>query len=320
MHVVVLAGGLAFEREVSLSSGHRVCDALRTAGVETTMLDADATLVDNLTADRPDAVFIALHGSSGEDGALRGVLDLIDVPYVGSSAAACRVAWDKPTAKTTVRAAGLRTPDWVALPETTFRELGASAVLDRLVARFGLPLMVKPAEGGSALGVTRVSGAEELPNAMMGCFSYSRTVLIERYVEGVEVAVSVLDDGTGPRPLPAIEIVPESGVFDYAARYTSGMTTYHTPARIAEVTAERLGDAAVRTHAALGLRDVSRFDAIVTAEGDIQFLEVNVAPGMTETSLFPMAVAAAGDDLAHACAALVRRAADRSGRVGVKRR
>jgi D-alanine-D-alanine ligase len=239
----------------------------------------------------------------------------MQLPYVGSTAAACRIAWDKPSAKAAVRAAGLRTPDWIALPEATFRELGAAPVLDRLVERFGLPLMVKPAEGGSALGVTRVTSADQLPNAMVGCFSYSRTALIERYVEGVEVAVTVLDDGSGARALPAIEIEAASGVFDYAARYTSGMTTYHAPARLNEVTAERLSAAAVRTHDVLGLRDISRFDAIVTAEGDIQFLEVNVAPGMTETSLFPMAVAAAGDDVARTCETLARRAIQRSNRI-----
>src|SRR6185312_14630801 len=141
---VVLAGGLAYEREVSLHSGRRVCEALKQAGVAVRMLDPDGELLAGLSVDRPDAVFIALHGADGEDGALRSVLDLADVPYVGSDAAACRMAWDKPTAKAIVHAAGLTTPDWVALPHSTFRELGAAVVLDRIVERFGLPLMVKP--------------------------------------------------------------------------------------------------------------------------------------------------------------------------------
>ncbi len=312
LHAVVLAGGLAYEREVSLSSGRRVADALHRAGADALIIDADAELVSRLTTTRPDAVFIALHGSSGEDGALRGVLDLLDVPYVGSSAVACRAAWDKPTAKAVVRAVGVATPDWIALPQTTFRELGAGEVLDRLVTRFGVPLIVKPAQGGSALGTQLVTDVADLPAAMVGCFSYADTVLVERYVRGVEVAVSVLDDGSGAQALPAVEIVASAGIFDYASRYTSGMTTYHTPARLEPDTAAALASMAVTTHQALGLRDLSRVDAIVTADGRIEFLEVNVAPGMTETSLFPMAVAAAGLDLGELCVRLLSQAASRS--------
>ena len=308
---VVLAGGLAYEREVSLHSGRRVCEALKQAGVAVRMLDPDGELLAGLDVDRPDAVFIALHGADGEDGALRSVLDLADVPYVGSDAAACRMAWDKPTAKAIVHAAGLATPDWVALPHSTFRELGAAVVLDRIVERFGLPLMVKPAQGGSALGARVVRSAVELPAAMVSCLSYGDTVLLEPYVEGVEVSVSVVDLGGGPVALPAVEIVPTSGVFDYAARYTAGMTTYHTPARLPSPVADAVADAAVRAHEVLGLRDVSRTDAIVTADGVVQFLEVNVSPGMTATSLLPMSIEAAGLELGVVFARLLERAASR---------
>jgi D-alanine-D-alanine ligase len=311
LSVVVLAGGLNFEREVSLHSGRRVADALRMVRVHARVLDADASLVTALTADPPDAVFVALHGEDGEDGALRTVLDLLDVPYVGSTAAACRLAWDKPIAKAAVRAAGLSTPDWVALPHPTFRELGAAAVLDRIVARLGAPLMVKPAQGGSALGALHIQDADELPAAMVGCFSYGDTALIEQFVPGVEVAVSVIDLGSGPQALPAVEIEPFSGVFDYASRYTAGMTTYHTPARLPDDVAARVAEVAVRAHTVLGLRDLSRTDAIVTADGAVQFLEVNVAPGMTDTSLLPMAVEAAGLDLGEVCLTMLRRATAR---------
>lgn len=311
MTAVVLAGGLAYEREVSLRSGRRVCEALKAAGVAVRTLDPDGTLLAGLDGDRPDAVFVALHGADGEDGALRSVLDLTGVPYVGSDAAACRMAWDKPTAKAIVRAAGLATPDWVALPHSTFRELGATVVLDRIVHRLGLPLMVKPAQGGSALGARVVSAAADLPSAMVSCLSYGDTVLIEPYVDGVEVAVSVVDLGSGPVALPAVEIVPASGVFDYAARYTAGMTTYHTPARLSESAAAAVAEVAVRAHAALGLRDLSRTDAIVTGDGAVQFLEVNVSPGMTETSMLPMSVEAAGLELGEVCATLLNRAASR---------
>jgi D-alanine-D-alanine ligase len=308
---VVLAGGLAYEREVSLHSGRRVCEALKGAGVAVRTLDPDGSLLAGLEGDRPDAVFIALHGADGEDGALRSVLDLVGVPYVGSDAGACRMAWDKPTAKAVVRAAGLTTPDWVALPHSTFRELGAAFVLDRIVQRLGLPLMVKPAQGGSALGARVVSAAADLPSAMVSCLSYGDTVLIEPYVDGVEVAVSVVDLGSGPIALPAVEIVPTSGVFDYASRYTAGTTTYHTPARLSAATAASVADVAVRAHVALGLRDLSRTDAIVTADGTVQFLEVNVSPGMTETSMLPMSVEVAGLELGDVCATLLHHAASR---------
>ena len=308
---VVLAGGLAYEREVSLHSGRRVCEKLKQAGVAVRMLDPDGELLAGLEVDRPDAVFIALHGADGEDGALRSVLDLAGVPYVGSDAAACRMAWDKPTAKTIVHAAGLATPAWVALPHSTFRELGAAVVLDRIVERFGLPLMVKPAQGGSALGARVIRSATELPAAMVSCLSYGDTVLLEPYVEGVEVSVSVVELGAGPVALPAVEIVPTSGVFDYAARYTAGMTTYHTPARLPSAAAEAVAEAAVRAHEELGLRDVSRTDAIVTADGVVQFLEVNVSPGMTATSLLPMSIEAAGLELGEVFATLLERAASR---------
>jgi D-alanine-D-alanine ligase len=311
MTAVVLAGGLAYEREVSLRSGRRVCEALKAAGVAVRTLDPDAALLAGLDGDRPDAVFIALHGGDGEDGALRSVLDLVDVRYVGSPAAACRLAWDKPTAKAMIRSAGLDTPDWVALPHSTFRELGAATVLDRIVDRLGLPLMVKPAQGGSALGARVIRSAAELPAAMVSCLSYGDTVLVEPLVSGVEVAVSVVDLGDGPVALPAVEIVPSSGVFDYSARYTAGMTTYHTPARLSPPVATAVADVAVRAHQVLGLRDLSRTDAIVTPDGVVQFLEVNVSPGMTGTSMTPMSIEAAGLELGEVCATLLHRAATR---------
>ena len=191
LRAVILAGGLTFEREVSLSSGTQVWEELVRAGVDAEVRDADAGLLPGLAAAPADAVFIALHGATGEDGALRAVLDLAGVPYVGSPAAACRLAWDKPAAKSVVRSAGVTTPDWVALPHSTFRELGAGAVLDLIVARLGLPLMVKPASGGSALGAQKITRVEDLPAAMVSCFAYGDTVLVERFVEGVELALSV---------------------------------------------------------------------------------------------------------------------------------
>jgi D-alanine-D-alanine ligase len=295
--VVVLAGGLSHERDVSLRSGRRVAEALRSVGVEVSVRDADATLVAALRDDPPTAVFPTLHGTTGEDGSLRDVLELLDLPYVGARPAACRLSFDKPTAKTMVEAAGLRTPESVALPQATFRDLGAGQVLELLVARLGLPLFCKPARGGSALGTAVVRAAEQLPEAMVGCFAYGDTALVERYVEGTEVAVSVVDIGPGPVPLPAVEIVPDSGVYDYQARYTAGMTEFFVPARLPNEQAAAVAEVAVTAHRELGLRDLSRTDMIVDESGVPWFLEVNVAPGLTETSLLPQAAVEAGLDL-----------------------
>jgi D-alanine-D-alanine ligase len=310
-HVLILAGGLSYEREVSLRSGRRVLDALRAVGVDATVRDADVNLLPALQAQPPDAVIIALHGSTGEDGSLRGVLDLCGVPYVGCDAQSARVAWDKPSAKAVLRESGIPTPDWVALPHDRFSELGAGAVLDRIVDRLGLPLMVKPAQGGSGLGAAVVRDRGELPSAMVGCFAYDQTALVERYVSGVDIAVSVVDLGEGPTALPAVEIVPQNGVYDYAARYTAGLTTWHVPARLDPEVAHQVALTAIAAHSALGLRDLSRVDLIVEPSGSVYVLEVNVSPGMTETSLLPMAVSAAGLDFGKVLAGLVARAAQR---------
>jgi D-alanine--D-alanine ligase len=310
-HVLVLAGGLSYEREVSLSSGRRVADALASLGVEVELVDIDAQLLPRLLQDPPSAVFLAVHGIEGEDGALRDALDLSGVPYVGATGSAARLAFDKPVAKAIVGRAGLHTPASVALQHAAFRDLGGPALLERVVERLGLPLVVKPARGGSALGVTVVRAASELPQAMVGCYSYDSVALLERHVSGVELAVSVVDDGSGPIALPAVEIEALSGTFDYAARYTAGMTEYHVPARLTAEQAAAAGDAAVLAHRVLGLRDLSRTDLIVTAEGNVEYLETNVAPGMTTTSLLPLAASAAGLDLGTLCRDLLQHAAVR---------
>ncbi|WP_308287325.1 D-alanine--D-alanine ligase family protein [Actinomadura parmotrematis] len=306
-HVVVLAGGLSYEREVSLRSGRRVADALRSLDVPVVLYDSDASLLDRLAADPPDVVFPVLHGASGEDGAVRGVLDLLPVPYVGARPDACRIAWDKPAAKSVVAAAGLATPPSIALPKEVFHDLGASAVLDRVVAALGLPLFVKPTRGGSALGASAVHSAHELPAAMVGCFAYGDTALIERCVEGTEIAVSVLDLPDGLRALPPVEIAAPGRLYDYTARYEAGETEFIAPARLSPAVTEKATAAALTAHRALGLRDLSRTDMIVDRAGEVHFLEVNVAPGMTETSLLPRAVKAAGLNLGTVCRDLLLR-------------
>lgn len=309
--VAVLAGGLSHERDVSLRSGRRLSVALRAEGLTVDEWDADSGLLDRLREHRPDAAVVALHGGAGENGSVQTVLEMLGVPFVGTGSQSCRRAWDKPTAKSVLGGAGFTTPDWAVLPHSTFRELGAQAVLDAMVERLGLPLILKPDQGGSALGAQLVREAAELPAAMVGCLAYGDTVLAERFVKGTEVSVTVVEREGGPQALPAVEIVPESGLYDYRARYTAGLTDFFAPARISDESAAAVAELATAAHRLLGLRDISRTDAVVDAEGTPHFLEVNISPGLTETSTVPMAFEASGASLGKVFAELVARSIDR---------
>ena len=303
--VLVLAGGLSHERDVSLRSGRRVGEALRDRGLEVEVRDVDETLLTLLRQDPPECVVPLLHGESGEDGAIRELLELSGTPYVGARPEACRIAFDKPVAKTVVAAAGVRTPYAVTLPHQTFRELGATSVMELLLAGVGLPLVVKPARGGSALGISVVRDPTQLPQAMVTAFAYGDTALVERFVAGREVAVPVLDTGAGPAALPVVGIEPDGGFYDYTARYTAGSTEFQVPADLDETVAAECARVAVQAHEALGLRHLSRSDLIVDPAGAVHFLEVNIAPGLTETSTVPLAVQAAGLELGRVVADLV---------------
>lgn len=308
LDVVVLAGGISHERDVSLRSGRRVADALAAAGHRVTLRDPDAGLLPYLTEHRPDVLFPALHGSSGEDGSLLDLLAALGVPTVGSPSASARRAWSKPVASSLVRDAGVAVPASVVLSHESFRELGAASVLR--VVRTALPgdLVVKPASGGSAQGVTIVDAPDELPRAMVDAFTYAEVAVVEQRVFGTEVAVTVVDTGEGPAALPAVEIVPTTGVYSFQARYNAGETTFYAPARLDETVAAAVGDAAVLVHRTLGLRDLSRVDFIVDSDGRPWFLEANVVPGLTETSLVPLAIEASGQETSAVYDALVREA------------
>jgi len=309
--IVVLAGGYSHEREVSLLSGRRVATALRERGREVIEEDVHAGLIPQLAALDSPVILPVLHGGTGEDGALRDVLDLIGLPYVGSTAPACRLTFDKALATPVVARAGVRVPRRVVLPHDMFRELGAATLVDEIVAQLGLPLFVKPAASGSALGCTRVDRAEGLPQAMAQAFSYGRVAVIEEFVTGVEVAVAVVDVGDGPRTYPPVEIRPDSGVYDYESRYTPGTTQFVCPADLDEAAIARCAEMALTAYRALSLRDYARMDLIVDATGAPCFLEGNVAPGLTETSTLPLAIEAVGDNLGDLLAQLVDRAVAR---------
>lgn len=308
MTVIVIAGGLSHEREVSLRSGRRVAQALRDIGQSVIETDVNAELVPLLRSTPDPVVVPMLHGGLGEDGALREVLEVLGVPFVGATGASSRLTFDKSIATTVVAAAGVQTPRQIALPHDIFRELGAPALMEGVGAQLGYPLMVKPSRSGSALGVTKVDDPGALPGALVAAYAYGPVAVIESYIDGTEIAITVLDTGSGPVALPPVEIHPESGVYDYESRYTAGATRFVTPAVLDDDVLAAAGALAVDAHRALGLRHISRVDAIVE-NGRPVFIEGNVAPGMTETSLAPLAFEAAGRELGEVFAELVALAA-----------
>jgi D-alanine-D-alanine ligase len=297
LKIQVLAGGISHERDISLKSGRRVADALTEFGATVVIREPDAQLLANIAKDKPDVIWPVLHGASGEDGALRDILTLTGVPFVGATPEAARLAWDKSIAKILVARAGVQTPPSITLPKETFRELDAESVLNAVTQSIALPVVVKPARGGSAQGVSIVTKIEDLNRAMVDAYVYCDVVIIEKLVEGVELALSVIDLGAGPIALPAVEVVPRKGHFSYDERYTAGETDYFIPARLDEKTSAAARKVAVSAHEVLGLRHLSRIDMIVDADGIVWFLEANVLPGLTETSLLPMAITASGNSL-----------------------
>ncbi len=309
--VVVLAGGLSHEREVSLRSGRRAAQSLRDVGLEVLELDVSSSLLEKLVVLGKPVVVPLLHGGAGEDGAIRQALELIDVPYVGSTSTSARVAFDKAIATPRVAGGGWATPTQIALPDDMFRELGAPTLVKALARHLGFPMMVKPARSGSALGCAKVERIEDLPAAMVQAYAYGGVAVVERFVTGIEVAVPVIDTGSGPIALPAVEIRPDSGVYDYAARYTAGATRFLAPAELDEDVAERCAQLAIGAHQLLGLRDLSRTDMIVDADGTPMFLEANVAPGLTETSTMPLSMEAAGLELGRVLSELISLARQR---------
>ena len=297
--VAVLKGGGSLERTVSLRSGARAQSALRQLGHEVAAIDVGPDLVAQLLETRPDAAFIALHGSDGEDGTVQGLLEAIGVPYTGSGPAACMRCTDKALAKYLMREAGIPTPAFVAFKESAIKELGVAAALPGLKQSIGFPLVAKPASQGSALGVKFARSAEELPAAIVGALSYDRKVVIERYIRGRDLAVSVLDaPGADAEPvaLPVVEAIPrEEEFYNYESRYEIGMTTFVCPAELPDGVTERAQELALETYRLLGCHGVARVDLMLEEEsGELTVLETNVVPGLTETSLLPLAADAAG--------------------------
>ena len=307
MRVAVLKGGRSLERQVSLRSGARVEDALVALGHDAVPIDADEGLVRTLREVRPDVAFVALHGADGEDGTVQELLEILGIPYTGPGVGACRRSTDKAAAKQELRAADVATPDWVSFSHAAFSGLGAADALGEIEERLGFPLVVKPARGGSSLGVRFAAAADDVPQAIVSALSYDDRVLLERYVEGRELSVGMLDG----EPLPVVEIHPrDEDRYSYEARYEIGRTDFTCPAELDEADAAAVREAAVRTWEALRCEGFARVDLMLGADG-AEVLEVNAVPGLTDTSLLPMAAEAAGLTFEELCGRIVELAGAR---------
>ena len=308
MKVVILAGGISPERDVSLKSGRRLSDHLAEAGIESEIREPDELLIDYLATTKPDLVWSVLHGAGGEDGSIQKLLEMLGLSFVGAGSQQAKSVWNKATAKFLVSAQGIATPDWIALPKNTFKQLNAKSVLGVVSKDIGFPLITKPIEGGSAQGVSRSENAKELGKSMVEAYAYGDEVIIEKFVEGTELAITVADMGEGLIALPAVEISADSGSFGYQERYIPGETTFYAPARLDAQVAEKAAEMALSAHKTLGLGGYGRIDLIVDTNNKPWFLEASAIPGLTETSLAPQAIIAAGWTLADAYKALAESA------------
>jgi D-alanine-D-alanine ligase len=296
MRVAVLKGGRSLERQVSLRSGALVGDALERLGHEVLAIDVGPDLVAQLTAGRPDVAFVALHGRDGEDGTVQELLEVMGIPYTGSGVSACIRAADKVLAKHAMRDHDIPTPDFYAFNETALQALGAAQALPAIEDRLEFPIVVKPARQGSALGIKFARVAADVPAALVAAFSYDRKVLLERFVRGRELAISILDLNGSPTALPIVEALPDQEDFyDFEARYEIGRTRFVCPAELDDGVADRANAIALKVYSLLGCAGFARVDLMLSADtGDLFVLEVNPIPGLTETSLLPQAADAAG--------------------------
>ena len=289
--VAVLKGGRSLERQVSLRSGARVQDALERLGHDVIPIDAGVDLIGRLREARPDVAFIAMHGRDGEDGTVQELLEIAGVPFTGSGVLACARATDKVLAKHLMLEEGIPTPEFFAFSEAAFRELGAAEALPAMEQRLDFPIVVKPASGGSALGIRFARTADDVPGALVSAFSYDSKVLLERHIAGRDLAVSLLHG----EPLPVVEAIPrDEDFYDFESRYEIGRTDFVCPAELPGDATERAQELAIRVYRLLGCSGFARVDLMLDTAGDLWVLEANPIPGLTETSLMPQAAEAAG--------------------------
>ncbi len=300
--VAVLKGGRSLERLVSLRSGARVEDALERLGHEVLPIDVGTDLIERLRDGAPDAAFVALHGGEGEDGTVQELLEILGIPHTGSGVLACLRCWDKVLTKHLLQEAGIPTPEFFSFSEAAFEELGAAEILPAIEERLSFPIVVKPATGGSALGIKFARVAGDVPSALVAAFSSDSRVVLERHVEGRDLAVSVLDTADGPVALPVVEAVPgDDDFYDFESRYEIGRTSFVCPAELPGPVTERVQRLSLEVYRLLGCSGFARVDLMLDgASGEPFVLEANAIPGLTDTSLLPQAAEAGGigfDDL-----------------------
>jgi D-alanine-D-alanine ligase len=279
--IAVLMGGQSAEHEISIRSGRAVWTALIRKGYDAIPLEVDSSVVARLREVRCQIAFIALHGPGGEDGTIQGMLEVLRIPYTGSGVQACAVAMDKAMTKVLLEQSGIPVPRGFAREQRERRK--------PLPRGFKVPLVVKPVSQGSTFGITIIRKSRDLQKGFEAAFAYGPTALIEEYIDGREFTVGILND----TPLPVVEIIPRSGFYDFAAKYTPGASVYKTPAPLPSRTAKLLQALALQAHHRLGCKGATRMDFRLDRKGRPFLLEINTVPGMTETSLLPMAAKAA---------------------------
>lgn len=297
--VAVLAGGHSMEREVSLLTGTRVRHALERLGHEVLALDLDEDTTETLAENRPDAAFVCLHGVGGEDGTVQTVLETLSIPYTGSGPLSSIRSMDKDYSKRMMLAGNVATPPFRTFLRRAMREMGAASALDEAAESIGYPLLVKPARGGSGMGISTVESQDALLDAVYEAFGYDAKIILEKLISGTEITVPVIEPhGEPPRALGLVEIRPQGGAYDYGARYTPGMTDFAIPAEVSSGAAVKVEEAALDAYRTLGCSSFARVDLIL--EGDTPWvIEVNSIPGFTETSTLPLAAEAAGLSFDH---------------------
>lgn len=289
MKIAVLYGGASAEREVSISSGKGIMEALKKQGHEVIGVDFHPDRLDEVIALKGvDFVYIGLHGRFGEDGRIQGILDMLEIPYVGSGVLGSALAMDKARAKVFFKKAGIRVAKEKVIEKFAYND-------EQITLDFSYPVVIKPNQEGSTIGLTVANNDEELHAGIQEAFRYDRTILIEEFIKGREVTVAVMGEAGKEQALPVVEIIPKNAYYDYESKYSPGMSEHICPAQLDEKVTAYLQKNAVLAHQALGCEVYSRVDFIVPHDGtDPVILEVNTLPGMTPTSLFPDAARAIG--------------------------
>ncbi|MGP4077005.1 D-alanine--D-alanine ligase family protein [Halobacillus sp. K22] len=285
MKIAVLYGGTSGEREVSLSTGKGIIKALKNKGHEVTAIDFSPEKIKDILELKVDLVFLGLHGRFGEDGKIQGLLDMINLPYVGSGVLSSALAMDKAKSKQIFSLNGLQTAN-----SKTFDVAGLldmSDIVEDIKKHFPTPFVIKPNQEGSTLGLTIVKHEDQIEKAVQTAAQSDSTILVEDYVQGREVTVPVIGRKGKETPLPVIEIIPKNDYYDFDSKYKPGGSEHIVPAKLPDSLTEQLKEEAVKAHQLLGCEVYSRVDFIINENEEPIILEVNTLPGMTPTSLFP---------------------------------